>query len=257
MLIILIFFLLRLRKRKSSPQALASGTAADAAATGGGGEGGSVGSTDTGTGPGPGPETATAAGATRLFDRWRRSSQSFGSPKPPPASDERGFQKVSGRKIQSVLETGGDGYDDPFGDDKAYPGPGGGRSAALATGAAAAGAAAAGRQTSKTKHPAESTQHIPSPPLGRPGSQESGGSEEVVVRPSPARTPVESSTALHSGAGVSATTGRIPPTSPPTEPLPPVPSLRASRIGGSSGDGVGRSHPSASSSRTSRFTEGI
>lgn len=40
----------------------------------------------------------------------RRSSQ---TPSSGPDSPERGFQRISGRKLTSVLQTGGDGYSDP------------------------------------------------------------------------------------------------------------------------------------------------
>ena len=45
----------------------------------------------------------------RLFSPWRDSSQPAGAEAAP--SSERGFQKISGRKLPSIFRTGGDGFD--------------------------------------------------------------------------------------------------------------------------------------------------
>lgn len=64
---------------------------------------------------GPGALAGTwAAGALAGLAAKRASRNAPPPPPSPPAeSGERGFYRVSGRKLPSVLETGGDGYTDP------------------------------------------------------------------------------------------------------------------------------------------------
>lgn len=153
----------------------------------------------------------------------------------PAAGEERGFVRVSGRKLPSVLHHGGDGYTNPFadprdsvvsGDDQsvmyrdsnmffsAPPGSGGG------------GVSPGG---SRLK-------------LGSPMRPESG---IPVIQPGPARTPVQEVVAAFP-LPPSGTTALRPPPSPLSRPQDPI----------------GRSRPSLDGSRTSRlsqsrFTENI
>ncbi|OJD13372.1 hypothetical protein AJ78_06161 [Emergomyces pasteurianus Ep9510] len=207
----------------------------------------------------------SALGAAALFSKWRNSQQSTRTLEPPPSS-ERGFQKVSGRKITSVLESGGDGYDDPFGatGEKLY----------YETTAAASTVGETGSPTTITPivppfssgfqpRPSISrngtsrsagliAQPLHAPPLGRPPSQESDSSAHVVFRPSPARTPLTSSADVTTASAL-ATSGSIALHPPPHESLPRLPVHR--RISGQ--DAIGRSMASSDGSRASRFTEGI
>ncbi|KKZ65984.1 hypothetical protein EMCG_08278 [[Emmonsia] crescens] len=208
----------------------------------------------------------SALGATALFSKWRNSHQSTRTLEPPPSS-ERGFQRVSGRKIPSVLESGGDGYDDPFG-------PTGEKLYYETTSAAAAAGKEMGSPTTfapiippssssfqprptisrnvKSRGAEPIAQPLPAPPLGRPPSQESDSSAHVVIRPSPARTPLTSSADITTTTTL-ATSGSIALHPPPLESLPRLPIHR--RISGQ--DAIGRSMASSDGSRASRFTEGI
>ncbi|KAF3491717.1 A-agglutinin anchorage subunit [Arthroderma uncinatum] len=192
-------------------------------------------------------------GATRVFDRFRNSSSSMAAEAAPA---QRGFQKIGGRKLTSVLETGGDGYDDKFGTDEkrliasperaGFGKETGSRSAAAAGGDSSFGAGlhkelGLGQQLSR------------SPPtsamaMDRPLSDESTYSERVAFRPSPARTPVATpiESAMRGGISTTPQSGIV----APSEPLPSIipPSVR---------DGIGRSLAAADGSRASRFTEGV
>ncbi|KAL1955316.1 hypothetical protein VTO42DRAFT_8656 [Malbranchea cinnamomea] len=241
LLLILIFLLLRLRRRRL----LGSGTERSAE--------------NAGRSMSEAPLiAAVVAGASKILDRFRASSQSFVS---SAATGEKGFQKLGGRKLQSVLETGGDGYDDKFGvssNENPFADPVEGSLAKeIAVSSFSPVAAARGARQRQTLHDVGdmgSSQSFPSPPLGRTASQESDKSAKVVVRPSPARTPITSSTDLPASASISATPGSaLAPAPAPCGPLPPVPMLHAPR----SADGIGRSHPGADDSRTSRFTEAL
>ncbi|EGE86180.1 hypothetical protein BDDG_09125 [Blastomyces dermatitidis ATCC 18188] len=205
-------------------------------------------------------------GAAALFSKWRNSHQSTRSFEPPPSS-ERGFQKVSGRKITSVLESGGDGYDDPFGvnGEKLYY---------ETTSAAGAVAKETGSRTTSSHFipPSSSSfqprptlsririsrsaspiaQALHTPPLGRPPSQESDSSAHVVFRPSPARTPLTSSADVTTTTTLSAP-GSIALHPPPHQSLPRLPVHRRVSVQ----DAIGRSIASSDGSRTSRFTEAI
>ncbi|KAL1964108.1 hypothetical protein VTN77DRAFT_7526 [Rasamsonia byssochlamydoides] len=170
----------------------------------------------------------TPLAAAGLFGRWRPSS--------PPATveestpSERGFQKISGRKIPSVLHTGGDGYGDEVGEESVSVIP------EVIT-----------PTTSSAPPPGPSSPTLAQGPLsssagpyGGPAAssaRESGEGEGVVVmRPSPARTPVASSANLAVPAGQSTQPGLAPPVRP---------------------DALGRSLSKYDGSRGSRFTESI
>jgi hypothetical protein len=89
-------------------------------------------------------------------------------PEQTEAPAERGFYRVSGRKIQSVLQTGGDGYGDED--------PGGGNNA---TGRSSFYKESGGVYSGSGAPP--------SPPVGISIQRDA---ENPIMRPSPARTPV-------------------------------------------------------------------
>ncbi|RHZ66863.1 uncharacterized protein CDV56_104131 [Aspergillus thermomutatus] len=175
--------------------------------------------------------------APAFMKRWRQSNQTVRSDDSTFTStttSERGFQKISGRKIPSVLQSGGDGYGGGF--DQGSP-TASEPSMNLPPG-------------SPVQPRSVISQPPPSMPYGMPldvsYTREADESESVVVfRPSPARTPVASSTNV-SVVNVPAASRAIPQpggTLSPTMPQRP--------------DVLGRSHPSFDGSRGSRFTESL
>ena len=220
--------------------------------------------------------------AAGFFKRIRpRSSATAATTETAPS--ERGFQNFGGRKIQSVLEHGGDGFGNPEPSSSAgpsRPAPGFGDSPAAGFGA---GLRPASPQTplSETSFyrdsqgfyggaPEPEPSSNPSSMYGRPeslpprspdrpgaglaitsplarvGSQARRDEEVAFMRPGPARTPVTNQPGF--------STLRPPATgrgTPPPRPLPGVGGSPTPR------DGVGRSHPSFDGSRGSRFTEEI
>ncbi|KAF7121893.1 hypothetical protein CNMCM5793_009447 [Aspergillus hiratsukae] len=175
--------------------------------------------------------------APAFMKRWRQSNQTVRSDDSTFTStttSERGFQKISGRKIPSVLQSGGDGYGGGF--DQGSP-TASEPSMSLPPG-------------SPVQPRSVISQPPPSMPYGMPldvsYTREADEPEPVVVfRPSPARTPVASSTNV-SVVNVPAASRAIPQsglTLSPTRPQRP--------------DGLGRSHPSFDGSRGSRFTESL
>lgn len=136
-------------------------------------------------------------------------------------TSERGFQKVSGRKIPSVLRSGGDGY-------------GGGLEGA-------AGEPSSSRPQQSPTYSPTRPPHGLQPPSAPPPVHAHGAAldssytreqDELHVRPSPARTPASSTNV----SADNVTSVRHP---------SQVPDL------------VGRSRPSLDESRGSRFTESI
>lgn len=178
-------------------------------------------------------------GATRVFDRFRTSTASMaGEPV------ERGFQKIGGRKLASVLETGGDGYDDKFGTDEKSlivpPRPSGHQKETTAT--SGEGSIGSGL------HKELGLGGPMSRSADRPISDESIYSERVAFRPSPARTPIATpvGSAICEGIATTPQSGIV----APSEPLP-----AASTSSGR--DEIGRSLAAADGSRASKFTEGV
>lgn len=141
------------------------------------------------------------------------------------AGSERGFYRVSGRKITSVLESGGDGYGG--GDDHLH------RENTL----------------SGTSFYRDSRGFYgghggpPSPLNGVVSSSAPRDSGVPITRPSPARTPTITQGLFGPVSGTSRSTP-----STPASSLRSHPPLRRP-------DGLGRSHPSQDGSHTSRFTE--
>ncbi|KAK2743663.1 hypothetical protein FQN57_004772 [Myotisia sp. PD_48] len=188
-------------------------------------------------------------GVGRAIDRWRDSGSLRAEEIAPT---QRGFQKLGGRKITSVLESGGDGYDDRWGESyerrpEMTSSP---LSKEVGTGSLAAGAYFSRGPLHKEAGMGDS-RDAPSPPFDRPESAESVYSERIVIRPSPARTPVATSAESFPNVTISppGRTGMFAPFEH-SRPAPPI-HTRSGR------DGIGRSLASADTSRTSRFTEGI
>ncbi|EEP82671.1 predicted protein [Uncinocarpus reesii 1704] len=235
LILLIILFTIRSRKRKSSQtRALSEGAGSTMPAE---------------YPPRPGFSSSARSSAiianffapARALSRWRDSDQSLRTEEFVPA--QRGFEKLGGRKLKSVLETGGDGYDNEFGvSEKVY------ESGAL-TKDIGVGVASASYDPPLNKEIGQS-RTIPSPPLGRPASQESDSSEKVLFRPSPARAITTESSVSGTDVPTTARTGMM------TRMMSPQPPPRSS-MRAFSGDAIGRSHASADGSCTSRFTEGI
>lgn len=157
---------------------------------------------------------------------------SAASAEPPVA--ERGFYRVSGKKLISVLESGGDGYSDPDPHESVY------YRDSMAFGDGTAGALGLGGQRLKLGSPMRPISGVPVFRSG-PGRtaivQQDGGSPGVVGGSSP----------------FSDDTHPVTPTSPIGSHGPPSPPARASLMP----DPIGRSLVSRDGSRGSgsRFTE--
>ncbi|KAJ6115525.1 hypothetical protein N7523_005942 [Penicillium sp. IBT 18751x] len=169
--------------------------------------------------------------APAFMKRWRASTMTTATESTISSSgtSERGFQKLSGRKIPPVLTHGGDGYGGGLDDDSpTLPGfspisPSGGPLASPST-----------------------YGPPPASPFGMPLETNLREADEHIapVRPSPVHLPVSSSVNFGSPTTVNPSHQLVQPQSVmPT--LPPRP------------DGLGRSLPSHDGSRSSRFTEGI
>ncbi|EAW09758.1 uncharacterized protein ACLA_039740 [Aspergillus clavatus NRRL 1] len=174
--------------------------------------------------------------APAFVKRWRQSNQTVASDDSTFTSttSERGFQKISGRKIPSVLQSGGDGYGGGF--DQGSP---------------TTSEPSMNFQSGSPVQPRSPiSQPPPSMPYGMPldvsYTRETDEPDSVVVfRPSPARTPVASSTNV-SMVAVPAASRAVP------QPLGALSPTRPQRP-----DVLGRSHPSFDGSRGSRFTESL
>ncbi|KAI9884453.1 MAG: hypothetical protein M1823_003750 [Watsoniomyces obsoletus] len=160
------------------------------------------------------------------------SSSATGSPTAGPS--ERGFYRVSGRKIAPVFGSGGDGYQGTTISEASFYRD---DDRTMVTGA---GPSSSGTGTVRPMSPG-------SPMMDRASggvASSSGDDEYAVMRPSPARTPVTSH-----GPSSPPPPGRFP--SPTIGSPPRRPHL------GVGVDGLGRSHPSQDGSRGSRFTEDV
>ncbi|KUL90461.1 hypothetical protein ZTR_00175 [Talaromyces verruculosus] len=162
----------------------------------------------------------TPLAAAAVLGRWASSSsrRSGRQENPFMAPGERGFQKISGRKIPSVLHTGGDGYGDEI-EEEAIPEL---RTPPLEATSPVSPVSAIG---------GGSHRHAPM----RDDFIAAGvGAGAFVLRPSPARTPTASSVDL-TAQSQSGQYG--------TSPMRPDP--------------LGRTLSRHDGSRSSRFTEGI
>jgi len=164
-----------------------------------------------------------------IFPWWRASTQTASTVE--STTSERGFQKISGRKIPSVLHTGGDGY-------------GGLREDEPVSSQQAAGGGRAGQSSSNPSSPQHSISQSRSPGSHPSPSNEQLGDSSAILRPGPG-TPVAQSVNIQS-ASSDPITGRQ-----SAEPIhdvlmpPPRP------------DALGRSLSNYDGSRGSRFTESI
>lgn len=162
----------------------------------------------------------TPLAAAAVLGRWASSSsrRSGRQENPFMAPGERGFQKISGRKIPSVLHTGGDGYGDEI-EEEAIPEL---RTPPLEETSPVSPVSAIG---------GGSHRHAPM----RDDFIAAGvGAGAFVLRPSPARTPTASSVDL---------TAQSQSSQHGTSPMRPDP--------------LGRTLSRYDGSRSSRFTEGI
>ncbi|KAB8257744.1 hypothetical protein BDV32DRAFT_140164 [Aspergillus pseudonomiae] len=173
--------------------------------------------------------------APAFMKRWRQSRLSTHTESTLDSStSERGFQKISGRKIPSVLQSGGDGY-------------GGGFSEGSPTMSEPSVSFPPG---SPVLPRSPTSQPPPSTPYGMPldvsYTREAEETNPIVIfRPSPARTPIPGSAeaSLSNEPSVSRIVPLAQGALSPTIPKRP--------------DVLGRSHPSFDGSRGSRFTESI
>ncbi|KAJ5668726.1 hypothetical protein N7462_009796 [Penicillium macrosclerotiorum] len=170
--------------------------------------------------------------APAFMKRWRQSTMTTKTESTVSSNaSERGFQKISGRKIPPVLTHGGDGYGGGLdGDSPTLPGfspisPGGG--------------------------PLSSTSSHGPPPTSPYGivldttfTREAEERNNTPSRPPPVQLPVSSSVNF----GTPTTVNPSHPIAQPQSAIPVAP-LRP--------DGLGRSLPSFDGSRSSRFTESI
>lgn len=171
--------------------------------------------------------------APAFMKRWRQSTMTVRSESTISSSNpsERGFQKISGRKIPPVLTHGGDGYGGGLdGDSPTIPGfP----------------------PISPVGGPTTSPSSQAPPPTSPYGmvldtkyTQEAEERAESPVRPSPVHLPVSSSV----NSGVATTVTPSQPIAQPQSAIAIIPQRP---------DGLGRSLPSFDGSRSSRFTESI
>lgn len=226
--------------------------------------------------------SSTAPIAAAGFFRSLRPTSSQTATTADTAPSERGFQKISGRKLPSVLASGGDGWGDP---PAAGPAPG-------PTGAAAGLGMAAGLAKGRSPFDDPPPGQRPSPPhslsgssfyrdshgfyggvvpeeqtetSSSPGSSSSptyfaplgaaaGRSNIPLGHGSPSRRdeaaqmrPGPARTPVINQPGFGSIRGGAPPR--PARATPPPAGLQPVR------DGLGRSHPSQDGSRGSRFRE--
>ena len=178
---------------------------------------------------------------------------------------ERGFQNFGGRRLESVLRTGGDGYTESSQSRLGQGGPTsrdggnlsastfyrdsqgfyGGEASAPTSMYLAPGSSTYGSPPGSPSYPVPAAAGLP--PEGIGGGR--SGGETAIMRPGPARTPVTTPAGFASFANprrnLQAPRGAPQPRSVPS-PAPAHPR-----------DGVGRSHPSYDGSRGSRFIEEV
>ncbi|TGO07319.1 hypothetical protein BTUL_0292g00050 [Botrytis tulipae] len=229
-ILFLLMFVLRWKKKNGGMLSL--GSVPPSAVAGGGssrGAGGIGGSDSANQAPGfsnQAPRSMTerrslamgVPAALASLSKNKRSSQNTATNTISSAGSERGFYRVSGKKLPSVLQHGGDGYAEPnpntLSGSSFYP-----------SGVPPIPNSNTLSGTSFYRDSQGFYGGQPSPPL-EPTNRDSG---VPVMRPSPARTPV---------------TEHGPFAEPPVA-TPPRPDL------------LGRSHPSQDGSHPSRFTEEV
>lgn len=171
LLLLLIFLLLRWRKKKAGQLRLEDAAGAGAAATRGGLAAGGEDNDNRGGGAAgemaeksPSSPSSTGGGVLAAMATLNRSRS---SPSGSQKSTERGFYRVSGKKLPSVMHHGGDGYSDP-------------RRHSTISGASSGNTDSHGLEVDPGAAPKLA--------LGQPMRPVSG---VPVIRSSPARTPVE------------------------------------------------------------------
>ncbi|QSZ35060.1 hypothetical protein DSL72_007924 [Monilinia vaccinii-corymbosi] len=226
-LIFLLMFVLRWKKKNGGMVSLAS--VAPSTIAGGGGVGGNDGSGAAAQPQGfsnQAPRSMTerrslakaVPAALANLSKYKRTSQNTVTNTVSSGGSERGFYRVSGKKLPSVLQHGGDGF--------------GGPNQNTMSGSTFYSSEAPAFPNSNTLSGASFYRDSqgfyggqPSPPLDPPNTD----SGVPVMRPSPARTPVTE----HG------------PFAEPPGPILPRPDI------------LGRSHPSQDGSHASRFTEEV
>jgi hypothetical protein len=171
--------------------------------------------------------------APAFMKRWRQSTMTVRSESTVSSSNpsERGFQKISGRKIPPVLTHGGDGFGGGIdGDSPTIPGfppmsPAGGATTS---------------PSSQAPPPTSPYGMV----LDTKYTQEAEERAESPVRPSPVHLPISSSV----NVGVATTVTPLHPIAQPQSAIAVMPQRP---------DGLGRSLASYDGSRSSRFTESI
>ena len=170
--------------------------------------------------------------APAFMKRWRQSTMTTRTDSTiDSGSSERGFQKISGRKIPPVLTHGGDGFGGGLeGDSPTIP------DCLIGLSPASAGQ---GPLSPPTNRPPP-----PTSPFGSPldANYTREADEISPARPPKVQLPVSSSVNFGSPTAVN-------PTYPLAQPQSAIPVNRT--------DAVGRSHPSHDGSRGSRFTESL
>ncbi|KAL4882890.1 hypothetical protein BJY04DRAFT_36205 [Aspergillus karnatakaensis] len=169
--------------------------------------------------------------APAFMKRWRQSDQSTDESFMGASPTERGFQKVSGRKLPSGIQPG-------FG---------------YSSGGLEAGSPTESDDLSPTLPPVlprnPFTQPPPSNPFSHPLDATVIEDDRPVMRPSPARIPTSGSATATNWAEASASARSM----QMSFPLPPSNTVAIPKRP----DALGRSHPSYDGSRGSRFSENL
>ncbi|KAJ5918451.1 hypothetical protein N7466_010443 [Penicillium verhagenii] len=180
----------------------------------------------------------TAYLAPAFMKRWRNSTMTTRTDSTVDScSSERGFQKISGRKIPPVLTHGGDGFGGRVeGHSPTIPDCLIGLSPPSSAGPSSSGAGALSSPTAYGPPPAS--------PFGSP--LDTNYTREIDEFPRPPRPKIQlpASSSVNFGSPTMVTSSH-----PIPQPQSAVPVLRP--------DALGRSHPSFDGSRSSRFTESL
>ncbi|KAL9094451.1 MAG: hypothetical protein Q9165_003301 [Trypethelium subeluteriae] len=173
----------------------------------------------------------------------------FSAPRTPPEPPERGFQRVSGRKIPSIFSGARPDSDpiNPFADPMPSSVPTSfyrDSEGSFGIGSDAAGAAAFAGAGSSAPH------DLPTDESAASGAATSDAAEQEKFMPGPARVPV-----IHPGGLYSPTaTGAAAPGQDGTDASERLLTPASATVGPGT---LGRSHPSMDGSRGSRFTENV
>ncbi|KAL4785662.1 hypothetical protein BJX76DRAFT_164769 [Aspergillus varians] len=248
--LIFLLILLLLRRRKNtgfffgSPASRSIADDGGGSSIGGGGRGGLIGETarnEMASRDSPKSTIFNAAYlAPALMKRWRQSQMSTGEESfiSTTPTSERGFQKISGRKLPSGMPPGFE-----------HVGAAGNLETGSPTGSDfGPGPAPVIPRSQFSSHQAPPPSNPFSAPLDTRFTREAPEDDVVVMRPSPARTPTSGSA---NAAWAEANARALP--VPIAFPMPPSGPVAIPKRP----DALGRSHPSYDGSRGSRFTESI